>query len=281
MHEPGLAADDDAVAHVIVERLDHELRVGGDDGHHLARVRRLQAGEPMTAADGRGEWRPYEVAGVDDGVITLRARGETRREPELEPGLAVAFALTKGAKPEVIVRQLTELGVDSVVPVHAERSVSRPSRSREPAMVERWRRVAREAAQQSRRARVPEVAAVQPLGELAGRADLVVAERARGGPPLADPPATGSWTLLVGPEGGFSAAELRALASAPRLAVGVHVLRAETAAVAAAALLTARRPGGTGTLTGGDPAEAADHGGWEIARPAATLSARGWLGEVV
>lgn len=241
MDEVAYAADAGAVAHVIVDALVSDLRVGGDDGHHLARARRLRAGEIVTAADGRGSWRPYAVTSVRGPDLTLSACGEDRREPELVPGLVVAFALTKGVKPEVVVRQLTELGVDALLPVVAERSVVRPVAAREVASGDRLRRVAREAAMQCRRSRLPEIAAPESLAVLVGRPGLVVAERGDPTGPLPGPPGGEGWTVLVGPEGGFSPAEAEALRSAPRLAVGPHVLRAETAAVAVAALLTVRR----------------------------------------
>jgi 16S rRNA (uracil1498-N3)-methyltransferase len=241
MDEPRFAADVRAVAHVLVEHLDDELEVAGDDGHHLARALRLRAGETVTAADGGGRWRAYVVATVDGSSLSLAASGAARSEPELLPPLAVAFALTKGVKPETVVRQLTELGVDAVIPVVAERSVARPGGEGAERVVARLQRVAREAAMQCRRARLPQVSRPVPLLELVGRPGLVVAER--GGAATLPDHGDAGWTVLVGPEGGFSPSEADALGSAPRLALGVHVLRAETAAVTAAALLTAaRRP---------------------------------------
>jgi 16S rRNA (uracil1498-N3)-methyltransferase len=239
-------ADTGAVAHLIVDALATDLCVEGDDGHHLARARRLRVGEMVTAADGHGAWRSYTVTSTGRGSVALSASGATRREPILVPGLAVAFALTKGTKPEVVVRQLTELGVDALIPVLAERSVVRPKRAHGDPMPERLARVAREAAMQSRRARLPEIGAPCALLALVERPDLVVAEReAEVRAVVPAEPASGAWTLLVGPEGGFSPAEVEALATVPRLAVGLQVLRAETAAVAAASLLTVRRrPGG-------------------------------------
>jgi 16S rRNA (uracil1498-N3)-methyltransferase len=238
MDEPAFAADAGAVAHVLVERLDDELEVAGDDGHHLARARRLRAGEGVTAADGRGRWRGYVVAAVQGRSLSLAATGEARLEPELLPPLAVAFALTKGVKPETVVRQLTELGVDAVLPVVGDRSVARPGEGGDR-VVARLQRVAREAAMQCRRARVPQISSPTPLLELVGLPGLVVAERG-GAATLPDGGGAG-WTVLVGPEGGFSPSEAAALGSAPRLALGAHVLRSETAAVAAAAVLTSVR----------------------------------------
>jgi 16S rRNA (uracil1498-N3)-methyltransferase len=240
MGQPGFAADTAAVAHLFADSIEDEIVVEGGDGHHLARVRRVRVGERVTVADGHGAWREYVVADVRGGALSIEAVGPARVEPPLAPRLCVAFALTKGAKPEVVVRQLTELGIDALMPVIGERSVARRDEADEAVLVERLERVAREASMQSRRARLPELSPPSPLLALAGRPGLLLADRA-GAPaaPAGAPP--GGWTVLVGPEGGLSPSELEALAEAPRVGVGSHVLRAETAAVAVAALLAATR----------------------------------------
>ncbi len=240
--EVGWAAATSAVAHVLVDVvLDDQIAIDGRDGHHLARVRRLRVGELVTAADGFGRWREYLVTSVDRDVVALAAQSNTRREPELEPSLAVAFALTKGEKPETVVTRLTELGVDRVIPVAATRSVVRWDPERAKTAVGRLEIVAREAAMQSRRSKRTIVEAPVPLTALAGHPGAVVADR-EGDPvaALAEPGPEG-WLLVVGPEGGLTEEELAAFGSAPRLGVGPHVLRAETAAVAGAAALTSRR----------------------------------------
>lgn len=195
----------------------------------------------MTAGDGVGQWRRYRALAVARDHLELTADGARMLEPALEPPLAVAFALTKGEKPETVVARLTELGVDRIVPVLAARSVVRWDERRATAASVRFERVAREAAMQARRARLPVVEAIVPIGAMTSRADLVLADPG-GGPADAVPAGgTGGWTLLVGPEGGLSEEELGALVEVPRLALGPHVLRAETAAVAGAAVLTAAR----------------------------------------
>jgi 16S rRNA (uracil1498-N3)-methyltransferase len=239
----GWPADAAASAHLFVEsagELTDAVDVAGEDGHHLARVLRLRVGETVTVADGSGGWRPYRISGVG-AVVRLDATAGPEREPALSPGLAVAFALTKGDKPELVVQKLTELGVDRILPVVAERSVVRLDAARAQAALERWRRIAREAGRQCRRATLPAVEELRPLAELAGHPGLVVAER--GGWPaaaLSGPPG-GEILVLVGPEGGLGEAEVAALAPWTRLDLGPHVLRAETAALAAATLLAARR----------------------------------------
>ncbi len=233
----GWAAAVAASAHVFAPELPDNLELDGDDAHHLWKVLRLRPGEVVTAADGAGRWRPYVVT----GDVALEATAEEQAEPALHPRLAVAFALTKGDKPELVVQKLTELGVDRILPVLGERSISRPDPGRAATQARRWRRVAREAARQCRRARLPEVADLAPLSSLAGHPSLVVAER--GGAPAAGVVAgTGEELLVViGPEGGLSEAEIELLEPMSRLGLGPHVLRAETAAVAAAAVLAVLR----------------------------------------
>jgi len=194
-------------------------------------------GERVTAADGAGCWRAYSLASVTREVVRLAAVAATVTEPQPLTRLAVAFALTKGDKPELTVQKLTELGVDRIVPVLSARSVPRPGEDRSAATAARWERVARAAACQCRRARLVRVEALAPLGHLAGHPALVVAER--GGPPAQALGRTRGAEVLVvvGPEGGFDDAEVAALGPWATLGLARHVLRAETAAIAAAALV--------------------------------------------
>lgn len=234
---PDWVASAAASAHVFVPELPDRLTLEGDDAHHLSRVLRLRPGEVVTAADGAGRWRPYVlVAGTE-----LEATGVEQMEPQLQPRLAVAFALTKGDKPELAVQKLTELGADRILPVLAERSVARPETGRAAAQAERWRRVAREAARQCRRARLPEVADLAGLASLAGHPGLVVAERGGASPATVVAGCGDELLIVVGPEGGLTDQEVDGLAPVYRLSLGPHILRAETAALAAAAVVAVIR----------------------------------------
>ena len=246
----GWPADVPASAHLFVPSygepapggLTDTVDVAGEDGHHLARVLRLRVGEIVTVADGAGTWRPYRVArrGRPRWCASTPTPAPTA-EPAPRPGLAVAFALTKGDKPELAVQKLTELGVDRIVPVVAERSIARPDPARAASALERWRRIAREAARQCRRATLPVVEELRPLRALAGHPAVVVAERG-GGPAgaLSSPPG-GELLVVVGPEGGLSDSEVDGLEPWARLGLGPHILRAETAALAAAMAVAAVR----------------------------------------
>jgi 16S rRNA (uracil1498-N3)-methyltransferase len=225
-----------AAAHAFVADLDAPV-LDDDERHHLHRVRRLRDGEVITVGDGCGRWRPARVG------LSLEPCGPVVTDPPPRPALTVAFAPPKGDRPAWVVQKLTEIGVDRIVPLAAARGVVRWDGARGAGAVERLRRVAREAAAQSRRTWMPEVGLPVEL-ETALRWDGVgladVAEVARPGWPA---PSLACPTVLVGPEGGWSPAE-RSLASelgVPSLDLGPHVLRTDTAAVVAGVLLAAAR----------------------------------------
>ena len=193
---------------------------------------RLRPGDEVTVSDGAGGWRPCRFGPV------LEPIGDVVRQAPLHPAVTVAFAVTKGERPELAVQKLTEVGVDNIVPFRAARSVVRWDDARARHHVERLRRVAREAAAQSRRVWLPAVADVTSFAEVAtGPAAATAALAERGGAA----PSLGTPVLLVGPEGGWDDEELAV--GLPRVTLGPQVLRAETAAVVAGAVLCALRAG--------------------------------------
>lgn len=208
--------------------------LGGNEAHHLGRVLRLRPGETVIATDGKGTWTPCRYVGGGG----LEPVGPVCHEPAPARAVTVAFSLVKGERPEWAVQKLTELGVDRIVLLSSARTVVHWPPPKARASLERLRRVAAEAACQSRRVWLPALEGVVGL-EALDPATSVLAEP--GGPPL---PATAS-AVAVGPEGGWSPEELSAGFATAGL--GPHVLRAETAAVAAGVLLVARRAGTVGS----------------------------------
>ena len=190
---------------------------------------RLRAGEELTVSDGAG------------GVLRCRFGprlepvGEVQRVPRPAPPVTVAFVVVKGQRPEWAVQKLTEIGVDRIVPLLAARSVVRWPPGEVGGQLARLRRVAREAAMQSRRAWLPAVEGVTPFADVAAEAAAALAH------PGGEPPSLDRPVLLVGPEGGWDGAELAS--GLPQVGLGPSVLRAETAAVVAGALLCALRAG--------------------------------------
>ena len=219
---PGSHPDGSGGPHAFVDDLAHPV-LRDDDAHHLRRVLRLRDGDALTVSDGRGSWRAYRFGDV------LEPAGEVVEVPAPMTALTLAVALTKGAKPELAVQKATELGMDRVVLFTSARSIPRWDDARATKQLDRLRRVAREASMQCRRVRVPEVEGLLDVAET----------RALPGACLADmgaPPYAGQATILVGPEGGWTDEERDDL---PAVGLGPHVLRAETAAIAAATLMAA------------------------------------------
>lgn len=221
-----------AAAHVYVASVDEPV-LEPSDRHHLERVLRLRAGAEITVGDGRGRWRPA-LLGAE-----LEPHGTVVSEPESRPVLTVGFAVVKGDRPDLVVRALTEVGIDRIVPLHCARSVVRWTGERREEAVERLRRVVRSAGMQSRRVWLPEVSDVHEIGDLlADGGDVALA--VPGAIEAVDRP-----TVLVGPEGGWTPEELAVGdTSVVQVGLGPHVLRSETAAIAAGVLLVAafRRP---------------------------------------
>jgi 16S rRNA (uracil1498-N3)-methyltransferase len=213
---------------VFVEDLDApELTV--PDRHHLARVLRLRDGDPLVVSDGIGGWRQATFGSP------VALAGPVVNEMAPQPPITMVFAPVKGDRPEWLVQKLTEIGVDRIVPLLAARSVVRWDPRRSGSALERLRRVAREAAMQSRRARLPIID--NPVDFLtAVRWPEACVTSPEGVAPSLEHP-----TVLVGPEGGWSAEELGAASTVTTL--GQQVLRSETAGVVAASLLSALRAG--------------------------------------
>jgi 16S rRNA (uracil1498-N3)-methyltransferase len=229
-----------------------------DDAHHLGRVLRLRAGEEVIVSDGRGRWARTtwrEGASPEFGLGLehlhdapgVGGDGTVQWEQPAEPALTVAFAPVKGERPEWVVQKLTELGIDRIVPLLSERSVVRWSGARGKATVEKLRRVAREAAAQCRRVWLPEITDTVRFSELrnlGGDGEVVLAQLS------GDRPGVRQHVVAVGPEGGWSSEELAS--GLPTVGFGLSVLRAETAAITAGALLASLR---TGTVAAAEETE--------------------------
>ncbi|MBM3646846.1 MAG: 16S rRNA (uracil(1498)-N(3))-methyltransferase [Alphaproteobacteria bacterium] len=210
--------------------------------HYLRHVMRRADGAPLLLFNGRdGEWRAtLQSRGKKSAVATI---GERTREQAAEPDVWLCFAPIKRARLDYLVEKATELGAAALQPVFTHHTAV------ERVNLERLRANAIEAAEQTERLSVPEVRAPVTFDRLlaswpAGRR-LLVCDETGGGPPIAEvlsglgEVARGApWAILIGPEGGFDAAELAALgriSSVMSVGLGPRILRADTAALAALA----------------------------------------------
>lgn len=207
---------------------------------HAVRVLRMRPGDRFVALDGLGHQWEAEL-------VETRVPGRARVLRELPPAavpyrLTVYQAIPKGDRMDLVVRMGTELGVSEFVPVRTRRTVATGDRQ------DRWRRVAAEAAKQCGRSTVPEVAPVVEFGQAVDRFrqhEVRLALWEGGGRPLASvlyESRGDDLGIFVGPEGGFDPQEVASLERVGVLCtLGPLVLRTETAAVAAAAVVLALR----------------------------------------
>lgn len=216
--------------------------ISGEDARHLTRVLRAGAGQCYEISDGRAAYLAEIVEARGDRVV-FRVL-EPVDSPCMPVGITLCAALIKFDRFEWIVEKATELGVERIVPVEAARSekgLLEASRKR----AERWIRIARESSQQSRRLRAPEIAPAAGFsGVLREAADYrYVLEETTAEPFVRALPSAravpAKVALLVGPEGGWTDAERQAAGAAgwQPVSLGPQVLRAETAAMAALAVL--------------------------------------------
>jgi 16S rRNA (uracil1498-N3)-methyltransferase len=219
-----------------------EIRLSPADGRHALRALRLKPGEPVTVADGAGLVGTGRLADRegDQAVIEVSDVHRVARRGTL---VSVSLAPPKGDRLSWAVQKLAELGVDEIVLVPTERSVRAWDGDRAGHALERQRAVAREAAMQSRRPFVAEVAVAGSLDDVLAPGPSLVLLWEGADAPLHEtlPGETPALRLLVGPEGSFTEAELdRAVAAgAVPASLGPGILRTETAAVVGAALVLA------------------------------------------
>ncbi len=197
------------------------------DEHHLRKALRLRDGDAVGLSDGKGHWRQARL-----GSDAVEVDGEVTFESAPTEPLTVGFCPIKGERSEWFVQKLTELNVDRIIPLISDRGVVRWNEQRSAKLAARFRVTVREAAMQSRRVWLPTVEAPMSVGDAL----------ALPGAALADPDGrvatSADRTLFVGPEGGWSDNER---AGADLICLPGAVLRAETAAIAAAVVLEGNR----------------------------------------
>jgi 16S rRNA (uracil1498-N3)-methyltransferase len=219
------------------------VRLDGPEGHHAAVVQRLRVGERIMVGDGRGTRASAVVTAVKKSILDAEIVARSYLGAA-QPALTVVQGIAKGDRAELAVATMTEVGVDRIVPWQAARSVAR---WRDDRPLARWRSTAREAAKQSRRAWLPDVAEPARTADAAralaaAAAALVLHEEADRPLSTVDLPAHGEIAVVVGPEGGIDVAELEAFVAAGAVPVrmGPAVLRTSTAGAAALAALSVR-----------------------------------------
>ena len=216
-----------------------KIVIGGEDAKHISLSLRARVGEKMTACDGHGTDYECEIAQITKNEVTLSVLEE--KKSEAEPGLEVTLyqALVKSDKFDFIVQKCTEIGVSKIVPVLTDRCISKPDDASLSKKIQRWNKIAREAAMQSGRGIIPVVGdAVSfdgALGALKESDCGFLCYEAQPHVPINEiygmckNPKKAAF--LVGPEGGISESEAEKTKNAgvSLASLGPRILRAETA----------------------------------------------------
>ncbi len=223
-----------------VSSFDSSIILDPDESHHLSRVLRLLPGAIVYSFDGKGAEYECEVKRVSKEHTELSIIARLSNEVESSLQLTLGQALVKGDKFDWIVQKATELGVTRLVPLLTEHSEFKKAEGRE-ARLQRWRRIALEATKQCGRRHLIEISEVQSFAQFCTpKADglrLIFSERK--GQPIAGIERAIAVTIAIGPEGGWGEQELLQAEASGFIPIhlGNRILRTETAAVAAVAIV--------------------------------------------
>jgi 16S rRNA (uracil1498-N3)-methyltransferase len=222
-----------------------EITVSGEDLRHIRTVLRKQPGDLLILLDGQGMEYEVKITGMERAEIRTEILRQSKREI-LHPMITLGQGLAKSDKMDWIVQKATELGVSGIVPLVTERTVVKVKDGGR--RVERWQKIAREAAMQSNRPDIPTVLSPVSFGDFIRTQDpspgtLLLLPWEEGTVPLKDVlRGKGSFqsiTVLIGPEGGLSPTEAQTAKDKGfhLVSLGPNILRTETAAVAALSMI--------------------------------------------
>jgi len=223
-----------------VPQSDTSVTIQGEEARYVLAVLRMKAGDELDLMDPRGSLHRARIESAGRSSLELRVLESLPPRPEPRTGVILLQGILKGGKMDLVIQKATELGVRRIVPTVTERSQVRDTRK-----LARWRKIALEAARQCGRAAVPEVrepVSIEDFFRAAERPLKGFIFWEEGGRPLSGGSLDNSGEdvfAAIGPEGGFTREEVQ-MAEGRGLAVstlGPLVLRAETAAIAAVALV--------------------------------------------
>jgi len=216
------------------------ITLAGSDVNHVKNVLRMKPGERVTISDGENATYLAELSGFDNDTAVFEILSKENFTSELPMEITLFQGLPKGDKMEWITEKAVELGVSEIVPVSMHRSIVKLDAKKEEARIRRYQEIAKTAAKQAGRNRIPEVKpvmTVEDVARAAGSLDALLVpyecaenmEHTRS--VIAGLPKTGRIGIVIGPEGGFEQEEIERLEAAGGvvLTLGKRILRTETA----------------------------------------------------
>lgn len=218
-----------------------KIVIDGENGRHISRSLRMHVGEEVELCDGDGEVLLCEIESIDGDMVTVAVKSRETDKSESKTKITLYQCLPKSDKLEVIVQKATELGVFKIVPTISERCIAKIDGKAEKKLA-RLKKIALEAAKQSRRGIVPEIGEPIKLSkalEQASGTKLFLYEGGGKALKVLLDKADDEIAVFVGPEGGFSEneVELAKKSGAEIVGLGRRILRTETAPIAAVAII--------------------------------------------
>lgn len=237
---------------IFLENVTSDLvTISGDDANHLARSLRARRGDRITAVDGSGNCAVIELIDFDKETIKARRVSDIKKIV-VDKKIVLADCLPKQNRFDNIIEKATELGVAKIEPLISDRTIARPVGLRAQSKLERWRKIAKEAAEQCARDTIPEIGEIRELDEWLkeitpldedtlllfcweNEQERTVREVLTAW--------NGNIIILIGPEGGFSEREVNAIKSAGGVSVtlGKRILKTDTAVISVLAMINYER----------------------------------------
>ena len=218
----------------------NQVVIDGQDGRHIAKSLRMQTGQTLTLCNGQGIDFLCTIEKIVNDTVTVTVNSSTPCLAEPTVFVTLYQCLPKGDKMDSIVQKAVELGASRIVPVLSQRCVSRPEQKTAQKKVDRWQKIAVEAAKQCGRGILPTVAQIIEFSNAiqhAATQDTVLFCYEGGGQPLqqALEQTCKSCAILIGSEGGFEPQEAQEAlkVGAKQVSLGPRILRTETAPVTA------------------------------------------------
>ncbi len=224
------------------------IEITGDDAHHLMHVMRAKEGQEVIVVDAENQVARMAMSAFREGAVTLTLQERLAADTESPIALVLAQCLLKADKMDLVVQKAVELGAVGVIPVRSQNCVVRYDAKKAAARRGRWQKIADEAAKQCGRTALLSVAAVTDLNDFlqqnaaSAETELIFFyenEQDQTVKSYLSQVQAKRIVLLVGPEGGFSLDEAAAVAAASghSVTLGPRILRAETAALTALAVV--------------------------------------------
>jgi 16S rRNA (uracil1498-N3)-methyltransferase len=223
---------------------DHIVTITGDDAHHIQRVMRSRVGESLMVSDGTGREAIAEITELDKEAVILRITEERDAASEPVVKVWIAQSLPKGDKMETVIQKCTETGAVRFIPFLSARTIVQYDGKKEAKRLERWQKIAKEAAEQAHRGIIPAIDGPRTWKQLLAllpetAVALICYEQEKGYglkealTQIGEAGQSGPVMLIIGPEGGFEPAEVEEILAAGGqcVSLGRRILRTETAAL--------------------------------------------------